>query len=138
MILIELFQWYIADAIASFIISILILASVIPLVKSSAEILLQSYPKKYEKKLMKLLENVKNEAFYFNKNYINKIPEITSCRDINLWAYTSNYLVLTICVTINQESNDEEVTKQLKKIIKKFHQIKHSTIQIQRDSDSAN
>jgi len=58
LILIELFQWYIADAIASFIISLMISGSIIPLIKSSAEILLQSYPKKYKNKIVKLLANV--------------------------------------------------------------------------------
>jgi len=66
LILIELFQLYIADAIASFIISILISLSVIPLIKTSAEILLQGYPKKYKKKLMKLIENVK----FINKTHL--------------------------------------------------------------------
>ena len=59
LVLIELFQWYIADAIASFVISLMISASIIPLIKSSAEILLQSYPKKYRKNVINLMENVK-------------------------------------------------------------------------------
>ena len=60
LVLIELFQWYIADAIASFVISLMISGSIIPLIKSSAEILLQSYPKKYRKNVINLMENVKN------------------------------------------------------------------------------
>lgn len=57
--LIEYFKWYIADPITSSIISVLIFMSVIPLIKSTGELLLQSYPQKYEKKMRILIENVK-------------------------------------------------------------------------------
>ena len=60
LLMIEYFKWYIADPITSAIISILIFMSVIPLIKSSSELLMQSYPTKYEKKLTKLIEDVIN------------------------------------------------------------------------------
>lgn len=63
--LIQFYNLYIADPITSAIISILIFASVVPLMKSSSIILMQSYPDRYENKFKKLIKNVKFIINYY-------------------------------------------------------------------------
>lgn len=56
--LIMMFDLYIADAICSALTSILILMSIVPLLKSSALVFLQTYPVRHEKAFHQILSEV--------------------------------------------------------------------------------
>lgn len=58
-LLIEHFGWFIADPICSVLISMLIFASVIPLLKNAAKVLLLSVPQQAKKELQNGLKKVK-------------------------------------------------------------------------------
>jgi zinc transporter 5/7 len=57
-LLIEWFGWIIADPICSFCLSVLIMASVVPLLKASATTLLQCTPPEMEHKIEKCCKEV--------------------------------------------------------------------------------
>jgi Co/Zn/Cd efflux system component len=69
-ILIQNFGWQWVDPLCSLILSMLILASIIPLLKSSASILLQSLPDDLDEKQC---EEIQNEVFSLVHLFLNLI-----------------------------------------------------------------
>ena len=57
-ILIEQYQWYIADPICSLFIAVMIMLSVIPLLRQSSLVLLQRTPKELEQRLRDAMNRV--------------------------------------------------------------------------------
>ena len=57
-ILIEQYQWYIADPICSLFIAVMIMLSVIPLLRQSSLVLLQRTPKEMEQRLRDAMNRV--------------------------------------------------------------------------------
>jgi zinc transporter 5/7 len=64
-LLIEHFGWFIADPICSLLISMLIFASVIPLLKNAAKVLLLSVPQRAKKELQNGFKKVITDFFFF-------------------------------------------------------------------------
>jgi len=98
-ILIMMFDWYIADAICSAVTSLLILLSIVPLLKSSTLIFLQTYPSRHEK------------GFHLALSEISHHPAVIECKDPHLWAFTHDKLVCSLILVLKHNTSD--ITKVL-------------------------
>ncbi|KAM0905961.1 hypothetical protein ACQ4PT_016968 [Festuca glaucescens] len=117
-LLIKYKGWLIADPICSVFISIMIVASVLPLLRNSAEILLQRVPRSHEKDLKVALDDVM------------RIKGVIGVHDVHLWNLTNTDIVGTFHLHISAEADKSVIRESASRI---FHEagIQDLTIQIE-------
>jgi cation diffusion facilitator family transporter len=123
-LLIHYFQWYVADAICSIAISILIVASVIPLLRDATRILLQRTPPGHVRRLKRLLRKV------------TAIPGVLGYRQPHFWDLIDNTIVGTLHVHIAEDADAQHILSQVSAI---FHDAKnlglaHFAVQVEKEA----
>eukprot|EP00808_Paulinella_micropora_P032114 g66014.t1 len=118
-ILIHFFGWNTADAICSMMISILIVASVVPSVRESANLLLQRNPRGKDSKLRSKLRQVL------------AIDVVLSYRSPHFWVCAGSEVVGSLHVQIKEEADQQVVLAQIAAIFKDT--IKQLTVQIEKE-----
>ncbi|KAK3235060.1 hypothetical protein CYMTET_54718 [Cymbomonas tetramitiformis] len=113
----ERFGWMWADPVAAVFISILIVASVVPLIQHTAEVLLLKVPQAkgpaFEKALMELLA----------------VDGVHSYQRAHFWAYTPNVMVGSVRVCVLLATNKQTVLEQAREIFKRAG-VDHMSIQV--------
>ena len=110
-------EYKIADPICTYLFSILVIITTIPVFKDCVRILMESVPKGIEpEKLRKSILSVQG---------------VTQVTDIHVWALGGNKNVLTAHITVAQPK-DEEITRVHAAVTKKLQgqNICHMTLQI--------
>ncbi|XP_028778658.1 probable zinc transporter protein DDB_G0291141 [Neltuma alba] len=117
-LLIKYKGWLIADPACSIFISILIVSSVIPLLRNSAEILLQRVPKAHEKELKDALKDVL------------KIRGVCGIERFNVWSFTNTDVVGTLHLHLSTDADKASVKSQ---VSNKLHDagVKDLTLQVE-------
>lgn len=92
-LLIKYKGWLVADPACSIFISILIISSVIPLLRNSAEILLQRVPRAHEQDLKKAV------------NDVMKIKGIHGIQNLHFWSLTNKEIVGTLHLHVSAETD---------------------------------
>lgn len=100
-LLIKYKGWLVADPASSIFISILIVSSVIPLLRNSAEILLQRVPRAREQDLFNALNNV------------TKIKQVRGIPHFHAWSFTNAEVVGTIHLHVETESDKASAKAQV-------------------------
>ncbi|KAF6143287.1 hypothetical protein GIB67_039070 [Kingdonia uniflora] len=104
-ILIKYKGWVVADPACSIFISVMIIASVIPLLRNSAEILLQRIPRAHEQDLKLALEDVM------------KIRGVHSIEDVNVWSFTNTDVVGTLHFHVSEGTDKVSAKAQTAQIL---------------------
>ena len=118
--MIKYYNFLISDPICSAIISILILISLVPLLKSTSTVLLLQVPKNFEKSLRKI------------KQSLHDIEGVDECKDMHLWKYKDGYYVFDTRIICFDEKGDYEVILQkAKDIIGRYPIIKEFCFNIE-------
>nr|Q8H329.2 RecName: Full=Metal tolerance protein 8; Short=OsMTP8 [Oryza sativa Japonica Group] len=117
-LLIKYKGWLIADPICSVFISIMIVSSVLPLLRNSAEILLQRVPRSLEKDIKEALDDVM------------KIKGVIGVHNFHVWNLTNTDIVGTFHLHITTEADKSSIREKASDI---FHEagIQDLTIQIE-------
>ncbi|KAK1316012.1 Metal tolerance protein 8 [Acorus calamus] len=118
-LLIKYKGWLVADPASSIFISVLIISSVIPLLKNSAEILLQRVPRAYEEDLKAAL------------NDISKIGGVCGVQNAHLWSFTNMDIVGTLHLHILAEADKVSIKEKVSNILQDAG-VKDMTVQIER------
>jgi len=119
--LIKYFDLIMADAICSLIISGLILASIVPLLKSTLSVLTLHAPIEMKGNL----EAIGTE--------ILSLKDVCECTQLKIWRFKKDDLVATLQVEANPDCNTSELKTKLRNILKQ-KRISHSTIEIRSQS----
>lgn len=124
-LVIHYFEWYLADALCSIFISVLIIASVIPLIKSSGRILLQRTPATFENKLK------------FSLQKIPSLPGVVGYRDAHFWDHSNGSIVGTIHIQVKEDADEQTVLTAVNTFfsqnLKGSHTINNLSIQIEKE-----
>ncbi|CAJ1935625.1 unnamed protein product [Sphenostylis stenocarpa] len=117
-LLIKYKGWLIADPACSIFISILIVSSVIPLLKNSAEVLLQRVPRAQEHELKDALANVL------------KIKGVYGIQKFHSWSFTNTDVIGTLHLHL---STDTDKTSAKSQVLHLLHNagIKDVTLQVE-------
>ncbi|CAO2175367.1 unnamed protein product [Urochloa humidicola] len=117
-LLIEYKGWLIADPICSVFISVMIISSVLPLLRNSAEILLQRVPRTHEKDLTVALDDVM------------KIEGVLGVDNVHVWNLTNTDIVGTFHLHVSEEADKSSIRNRASRI---FHEagVQDLTIQIE-------
>ncbi|MDR2956079.1 MAG: cation diffusion facilitator family transporter [Prevotella sp.] len=116
-VLIILFDWFIADSIASMIVSILVLYSGWHVLKESVNILMEAKPSNIDSdEMIKLLKSIEG---------------VEDIHDLHIWMITSDFSVMTVHLKVKQDSDRDQILEKAKRTINKTFGIKHITIQME-------
>ncbi len=116
-ILIMLFGWYIADPIASMIVSLLVLYSGWHVLKESVNILMEAKPSEIDS----------DEVV----NALKSIEGIEDIHDLHIWMITSEFSVLTVHLIVKPNVDRDLILEKAKPSIHEKFGIKHATIQLE-------
>lgn len=114
-VLIMLFGWYIADPIASMIVSLLVLYSGWNVLKESVNILMEAKPSRIDS------EEV--------VNVLRSVNGVEGVHDLHIWMITSDFSVMTVHLKVNPEADRDLILEKAKQSIGKQFGIRHVTIQ---------
>lgn len=117
-LLIKYKGWLIADPICSVFISIMIVSSVLPLLRNSAEILLQRVPRSHEKDLKVALDDVM------------KIKGVIGVHNVHVWNLTNTDIVGTFHLHISTKADKSSIRERASQIFRQAG-IQDLTIQIE-------
>lgn len=117
-LLIKYKGWLVADPACSIFISVLIVSSVIPLLRNSAQILLQRVPRVHEQDLKEALTGVM------------KIRGVYGIRNLHVWSFTSTDVVGTLDLHISKETDKASTKAQVSQILHGAG-IKDLTLQVE-------
>lgn len=117
-LLIKYKGWLVADPACSIFISALIVISVIPLLRNSAEVLLQRVPRTYEQDLKDAL------------NDIMKLKGVCGIQNLHVWSFTNTDVVGTLHLHVSTETDKASMKKQVSDILH-YAGIKDLTLQVE-------
>lgn len=117
-LLIKYKGWLVADPACSIFISVLIVSSVIPLLRNSAEILLQRVPRAHELDLKQAL------------NDVMKIKGVHGIQNMHLWSFTSTDVVGTLNLHVSSEADKASIMAQVSHMLSDAG-IKDLTLQVE-------
>lgn len=120
-LLIQNFGWQWVDPLCSLILSLLILGSVIPLLKSSSSVLLQSIP-----------DDLDESSYERILNEIRGIDGVFGCSDFHCWQLKAGTNICSIHVQVHPQSNEQLLRHQVQQLLKR-HQIKQITVQVEKE-----
>lgn len=121
-IIIWLTGYYVADAIASVVIGMIILWGAVRIVGESADVLLEAVPKHIET----------SEVIDFIRN----IPGVNEVHDIHIWTITSNIYALSAHLVIDDQmvSKSLDIVKTVRQGLARRYNISHTTLQLECES----
>ncbi|KAJ8750203.1 hypothetical protein K2173_014118 [Erythroxylum novogranatense] len=117
-LLIKYKGWLVADPACSIFISVLIISSVIPLLRNSAEILLQRVPRAHEKEIKEAVNNVM------------KIDGVRGIQNFHVWSFTNADVIGTLHLHVSVEA-DKPSLKALVSHIFLDVGVKDLTVQVE-------
>ncbi|XP_013631002.1 PREDICTED: probable zinc transporter protein DDB_G0291141 [Brassica oleracea var. oleracea] len=117
-LLIKYKGWLVADPASSIFISILIIASVIPLLRNSAGILLQRVPKAHEHDLREAMRN------------ILKTKGVCSIQRLHVWSFTNSDVVATLHLLVSDDSDKTDTKLQVSRLLEDAG-VKDLTLQVE-------
>ncbi|WVZ92911.1 hypothetical protein U9M48_038944 [Paspalum notatum var. saurae] len=117
-LLIKYKGWLIADPICSVFISVMIVSSVLPLLRNSAEILLQRVPRSHEKDLAAALDDV------------TKIEGVLGVDNVHVWNLTNTDIIGTFHLHVSTEADKSSIRNKASRI---FHEagVQDLTIEVE-------
>lgn len=121
-ILIILFNWNIADPIASVIVSALILFSGVRIVRDSLHILMEGKP-----------ANIDVTAL---NDSIGKLDGIADVHDLHVWSITSEFPALSCHVVVKNNVDRDQLLININNLAKNTFHISHCTIQVEGENTS--
>ncbi|CAL9222459.1 unnamed protein product [Arabidopsis halleri] len=117
-LLIKYKGWLVADPASSIFISILIIASVIPLLRNSAEILLQRVPRAHRHDLKEAMRN------------ILKTKGVCSIQRLHVWSFTNSDVVATLHLLVSADSDKTDTKLQVSRLLEDAG-VKDLTLQVE-------
>lgn len=119
-LLIKFFGWTAADAIASILVSILVIISGWRVTRDTVHILMEGAPQHIN------VEEVKSTLL--------NIPIVKEVHDLHIWSVTSDFQVLT-CHLIIKGNETQSVLKEATDVLKEKFHVEHVTIQVEIDGE---
>lgn len=117
-LLIKYKGWLIADPACSIFISVMIISSVVPLLRNSAEILLQRIPRTHE-------QNIR-----VTRDSLMRIEGVSGVRNLHVWSFSNTEIVGTVHLHVSSEADKVLIKKRASDL---FHKagVKDITIQVE-------
>jgi cobalt-zinc-cadmium efflux system protein len=116
-VVMTVWHWYSADAVASIIVGILILYGSWQLVRESADVLLEATPRHLV--ISEILAD------------LGSVEGVVSVHDLHVWSITSGMPALSCHVVLRRGADSARTLSAVSRVIRERHGIEHTTIQIE-------
>lgn len=116
-IFIYLFNWNLADPIASVIVAVLILMSGFKITKDALHILMEGKPEELD------VEELKDTLL--------SLDGVKRIHDVHVWSITNEFPMMTCHLVIEDAIDRDELLERATMVIEEKFQISHSTIQLE-------
>jgi cobalt-zinc-cadmium efflux system protein len=113
-------HWYLADPIASVLVSVLVLVSAWQLVRESADVLLEAAPSGIS--IPSILAD------------LGSVGGVRSIHDLHVWSITSGMPAMSCHVVLKQGLETSAVLEELSRLMREKYGIEHTTIQIEEQN----
>eukprot|EP00794_Sanderia_malayensis_P009563 gene9563-10551_t len=120
-LLIQQYNWYIADPICSLFIAVMIFMSVLPLLKQSSHVLLLKTPHDLKASVRDALIKVMH------------VPDVLSYKDEHIWRQSADSIVGTVHIQVAPNAIEKRIYQQVMAIFKD-HGFGNMTIQIEKET----
>ncbi|MEC1588711.1 cation diffusion facilitator family transporter [Bacillus sonorensis] len=121
-LLMMIFNWNIADPIASIIAALLVLVSGFRVTKESVHILMEGKP-----------EHIDTDTL---KKGILSIPSVKDIHDLHIWSITSDFPSLSCHVVVSEDGDRDRILQQVSEYLRKEFRLEHVTVQIEGEGHS--
>uniref|UniRef100_H3H069 Cation efflux protein transmembrane domain-containing protein n=1 Tax=Phytophthora ramorum TaxID=164328 RepID=H3H069_PHYRM len=111
-ILIQLYEWHVADSASSALISLLILGSTLPLLRDTARQLLQGAPQDLEGGVNVALQNVQT-----------MVPGVERVAQWNIWHHAGDMCVATLHLEVASSADEQRVLQQTREIFRRHARL---------------
>ena len=108
---------YVFDALASFLIGIIMIPSIWAVLKESSNILLESCPS--------------GVGIYMVKNELKNVQGVKDVHDLHVWSISSGIYSLSVHLVVDSLTQGTEVLRNAKQMLEDQFKINHATIQIE-------
>ncbi len=115
-----IWHWYLADPIASVIVSVLVLFSAWQLVRESVEVLLEAVP-----------GHLSIPAILAD---LGSIGGVVSVHDLHVWSITSGMPAMSCHVVLRRGEDSIAILAELSRLMRDKYRIGHTTIQIEEET----
>lgn len=119
-VLITVFSWKQADAVASLAIGIMIVPRTLKLLRHTVDVLLEATPKNID------LEQV--------RKHILELEGVVDVHDLHVWLITSGVPVISVHVVVDNLGQDHTMLDKLQACLKDHFDVEHSTFQLEPGS----
>ncbi|GAB3068343.1 cation diffusion facilitator family transporter [Virgibacillus ainsalahensis] len=116
-VLILLFNWNIADPIASIIVAFLIIISGLRITKDAINILMEGKPEGIS------VDKVKKDLL--------TLDGVEDIHDLHVWSITSEFPTLSCHIVVTNSTDRDQLLKKANQLLEANFQISHCTIQIE-------
>ncbi|XP_076043087.1 proton-coupled zinc antiporter SLC30A2-like isoform X2 [Oratosquilla oratoria] len=111
-------QYKIADPICTFLFSVMVLITTVPIVKDLGHVLMEGTP-----------PGTDLEAISVN---LSSLPGVKLVHSLHVWSLTMDKNACAVHLAISPESDPEEVLRDAQRLIRSRHHIYQTTIQVER------
>lgn len=121
-ILIQLYEWHVADSASSALISLLILGSTLPLLRDTARQLLQGAPQELASSVNAALQEVQAS-----------VPGVERIVQWNIWHHAGDMRIATLHVEVANSADEQRVLQQTRMIFRRHAKLdKFLSVQISK------
>jgi cation diffusion facilitator family transporter len=121
-VLIQLYEWHVADSVSSALISLLILGSTLPLLRDTARQLLQGAPQELEGSVSAALREVQTI-----------VPGVQRVAQWNIWHHAGDMCVATLHLEVAASAEEQQVLHQTRTIFRRHARLdKFLSVQISK------
>lgn len=110
-------DWQVADPICTFVFSVIVCVTVVPITKKCIHILMEGAPPKEKVNIAELVEEIK------------KCDPQMEMHDLHVWSITNSKIAMSCHIRTNK--NTQQVLKDVSTLCREKFKIGHSTIQIE-------
>lgn len=114
-LLIILFDWHIADPIASMIVSVLVLYSGWSILRDSVNVLMEAKPS--------------DVSYQKITDILNKLKGVKSVHDLHIWMITNELVSMTVHLCVEEDADRDRIVEEANQQIYNAYGISHITIQ---------
>ncbi|OWZ05925.1 Cation Diffusion Facilitator (CDF) protein [Phytophthora megakarya] len=126
-ILIQLYEWHVADSASSALISLLILGSTLPLLRDTTRQLLQGAPQELEGSVNGALQEVQVS-----------VPGVERITQWNIWHHAGDMCVATLHLQVSPSADEQRVLQQTHAIFRRHAQLdRYLSVQISKPQSFA-
>ncbi len=114
-----IWQWYLADPLASTLVSILVLYSAWKLLRESVDVLLEATPAHLD--VAEILAD------------LQAVEGVVSVHDLHVWSITTGLPAMSCHVVLQRDADSTVALRALSRMMREKHRVEHTTIQIEAE-----